>query len=853
MSNQHSFSNGSKDLSDYDVIRPVTRRFPNQASLWESTNLPLAVVLTPLPAAASAHGIAQQAPPSLSSIPKCQFCGAPHATKQTHFQPKNLLGNQPFFICFLCAKKSPNSASTTSSNNSNSPQQPHYLFSLPLRPSVFSIPALSCPPLWFVILDGSFNGGNRNYCHATSQWLGSLQIPAYVHVSLLIASSHSISMFQLASPVPHLIQYNFLDQKQLLSSCLAESLTEGARSHLATASRALLDYIPSDENDQGMNVQQTVECILDALQTFGRPASGGNSGKQHSDDSLLLPYAGAKLTFLLSQQPSFGARHNSNSERRAVFDTTFGARDNPQDDLTATNLQTHYHSAVGSATTRDIVYSMDELGRRCAYASAGVDVLCLAPHDQAVDFALPLLGGLSHKSGAPGPVVVNELDAERLRREVLARVPWNENLVFGAELRVRLPVGFVVDSAAVEATPEPGPQLATLYVDNGLMGPASSVDDSNYLWRMGTCDPHTSFTVDLALKHRAVPTEVYIEEIGSVALKPVIQICFAYTAIKKDEASGVYNTVREMRIHSCAVPLAKDTETLYASLDPEVLSVVLFHKLALASFQGGNAETVSMAEDWLESTLISTYRSAENYVQYESERLKRGITDDSLGFYPNERLLDRDGDLTAEEVLLAQGHDQLQRIALDVYHLLQCEAFCKLKEGFEPSLDLRYAAISQMMSMKPRTLSRCIAPRLQLWASGENEVEPILENLDLSKTAIHLACREYGSSGEYDLIFFLETPYQVVALDGRYILPGAKDSTRDKVLALSNELRQAIGNAAASFRTKPAIIIELGGKDAPADQTMSFLDEFLVEDAPSATGHNNYREWRNDIALNVQE
>lgn len=556
-----------------------------------------------------------------------------------------------------------------------------------------------------------------------------------------------------------------------------------------------------------------------------------------------------------------------------------------------------------------------DLGRQCADAAVGVDLLLLIVvdgGDESVvvpDFGLALIQPLADRSGAPGPLLFdlsNNDDAEdddvevegesqraRFQRELLSRTPWQEGRVFGAELRIRLSPGFAVDPATVTAVRgAAGPQLAPLYYESGLVGPASAVGESAQLWRMGTTDSHTAFTIDLtvvtAAKSRRVPDRYYVEGVGEVALKPVIQTCFAYTTIVKetDESKNggqvVYKTVRQMRIASRPVPLAHSVEALYASLDTEALAVVLFHKIALASFQDGLAEAAEMAQQWLQLLLVCVYRSAQEQLKVERQHEENGVQvskNDKAHryFYPGERLLNLEGELSAEDVLLAQGHERLRPVVLMVYLLLQCDPLRLSPRGlmYRPSFDLRSAALSQMTSMTPSTLTRCIAPRLQLWESGYAATEPILDVVELRSEAVQSAVLEYSSNsskkGAPGLILFLDTPDQIVVMDARYVntdfsstasssssnpsspTSSPKSGQKAKPLVIGEGLKQAIEDAANSYRTRPTIVYELDQSETSGERTFLRLVDCLIEDTPNvASGSENFADWKAMIAREVQ-
>jgi hypothetical protein len=787
----------------------------------------------------------------------------------------------------------------------------------------------------------------------------------------------------------------------------------------------------SNNNNVGMPLAELLTHVSEALLTFGQAAGqkpNENDGRELMMDTtsnrlglleqedLLLPYAGGKVTIFLANRPADLPHHAMPSYYNSYLASDDAARVLPLSSLyayggwggrTAASRGGGGAGAVGSGdylphtiapsqdattipfyndttTTPTTVDHLDEkdeqdiekladffaeLGRQCADAAVGVDILGMVSSltngidNQDKDLGLVALGGLCYKSGTAGPLLFDLHQAEARRNlvvEVASRSPcWIANnidntdgesqhqRVFGAELRLRLSRGFTVDDAAIEPPPpskaaakskkkkkkqvkqkqrfydgfDDGNDkeddeeedslsqsfLACLHGEMGLMGPACAVPDEDSLWRMGFCDPHTAFSIDLDMagstggnkKSAAstIPQDVMVDGWGRVPLKAVMQTCFAYTTIVKgNDDDNEYYTVRRMKISSCPVPLAHDAETIYNAVDPEAMAVILFHKLAVAFFQEGLQATRAIATDWLQSLLTCAYRSAETQAEIEFEMKESGIDKStpaattSTLFFPSERLLHQDGGtLSDEDVLLAQGHGRLKTFPLMIYLLLQCDAFRRHHElssttALSSNMDLRYAALYQMAHMTPDVLTRCIAPILQLWSAAaasatENKRsrqqdqddgdELILDMIDLRASAVHQSIKEYSNSPlSTSLILFLDTPYQMLLLNAKAILStkddnsknssggssrGRRPSTAPAPPLVGRALDTAVQQAASRYRTRPPMIraLDIRSNESATTRAVQHIWDACLEDV--ASEGETYAQWKSKMAKQVHD
>ncbi|CAB9516646.1 sec23 sec24 transport family protein [Seminavis robusta] len=605
-------------------------------------------------------------------------------------------------------------------------------------------------------------------------------------------------------------------------------------------------------------------------------------------------------------------RRHLHDEETGIRTSATGDDDDEEEDLdtdmTPSSLLDYYRAP------EHVEAYFTELGTQCAESALGVDIFVLVqPNDDGcedsaeLDVGLPFLRGLSDRSGAPGPLVFpvhqgyatpisNNPDIQRLKREVCARAPWgaydggevesddkpaggacHQPMAFGGELRLRLSPSFEVDKSPVDEVDE-GPQLAPLYSSGGIMGPASEEEDVGNLWRMGTCDPFTALSVDLDMKKKEAKDKLKVDGMGEINWKPVMQTCFAYTAIVKDpEQPGEYLAVRQMRIACVRTPLTDDVETLYSSMDPDVIGSVLYHKLTLTLLRDGLSMAQTIGEDWLKSLLVCAYQSAETEELLQREQAEKGLSkydsnndNTTLTFYANERLLDREGELSAEDVLLGQGHELIKTLPLIVYSLLHCDAIrpstasSKMNvttSSYLPTTDARCAAGAQMSSMTPPTMSKCIAPRLQLWSAGEGM---ILDMVDLKMEAVVQSVGEFGFEAKTgkprpDLVLFLDAPDCIVVCDASYVSSGPSPSSKkNKKTCIGPLLDNAIKAAVRSYRTPPTIIYDFDEPDSqqdPLEKRPGYrrLLASLVEDQPGNNGASNFKQWGENLAEQIHE
>jgi hypothetical protein len=524
-------------------------------------------------------------------------------------------------------------------------------------------------------------------------------------------------------------------------------------------------------------------------------------------------------------------------------------------DMTATNLK----NVTAPLDPTDL---LEVIGTKCALAALGVDIIVVVPEndddEEDVDedlarlairpwYGVPLLRVLSDTSGAPGPLMFGTNNIRGLQKQVLARTPWQPGMTFGTELRLRISPGFELEDSPLETIDDDPYQLPCFLASGGIMGPAVSVEPG--LWLMGTCDHHTSVTIDFQVD-KQVKDRFNVDGFGEVALKPVVQTCVAYTCVEED-ADGSFHTVRKMKVSSLPMALANDIEVFYDAMDPEALAAVLFHKVTLNAMQDGFRAAQETGETWLRSLLICLYQSAEvEQARIEELMDKQGrMVGMDTTFKGSERLLDQEGELEVEDVLMGKGHEKVAVMALMLYGLLQSDSLRPTIGTFRPSMDARCAAITQMSYMPPSALAKCIAPTLQLWSIQDDE--SIMESVDLNKKSIEHSLEEMK---EGDGVFVLNSPQQILVYRADRV-GLSKLITNGGTAQLGPKLTAAVEASANEYGTMPAIRYELGDpttKEAQ-DKAARRFDNFLLEDKATVSGMRDFTEWKVAMAVLIQE
>lgn len=879
----------------------------------------------------------------LCDLLRCLKCGAPHPTLDT----LHLMEKQERIFCYLCGdhcsvqlvdqKKirvndgmeaiddEDDSWPFTSSNKLKD-----VVVRLPLfnKKDCFTESPKTCPPVWWVVLDGTMPQSSP-YWKTVTTCLQSILIPEigneeenasapeYVHVGLILASHDTLSTWELQSPVPKVCHFplvaatgnNESNNYSTDNIAVDLSLTPVDDLHLPciqAALRAVGDNPSANENSsngdavKGMALGATLETILEFMEQAKHP---GDTMVEENDNAI-LKYAGGKITCLLGKppleiqgvplepQPSFGAGGIGGAIHDPLESKKFTNPDvEDPSELTPSNLSKYCDPLKPTEDVFDII------GTRCAHAAFGVDIVVVEPQtlettkEQSTKrsptmrrrrdagflrpfYGIPLLRVLSDTSGAPGPILVRNVDD--LTNQIWARTPWQPGMAFSTEIRVRTSPGWGVEGTPIEPINKTTHQLAMFLSSGGMAGPAVATNDNFYL--LGTCDAHTSVTLDMHVTHPRRKVNLEHKLLGmrrvvgaKVMLKPVIQTCIAYTSIEKDE-DGKPCVVRKMKISCCPMPMATEVESIYNALDPEALATALFQKLALNVYEEGLESTQQVGIDWLKALLVSVYQSALKKLENEGCK-KVGLPyddeeDDKFPFDACERILmsnskqvmtmtskkkkkagEKKKVLEVDDVLLGLGHDRIATLALVVFSLLQSDA---LRPSKNVSVDARCAAIAQMASMTPRDLVKCIAPSLSLWSSEKDA--PVAKSIDLSLLESIKAYKRVESQGDDDLVFVLDSPQQVLVYKA-----ALKQKERKFKLGLkpyepqTPKLDAMIDAMISSYRAEPFCTT---GDQSENSSYRRFLHS-MIEDLPTARhldgdGNSGFKDWKEDMAQSVQ-
>ncbi len=257
--------------------------------------------------------------------------------------------------------------------------------------------------------------------------------------------------------------------------------------------------------------------------------------------------------------------------------------------------------------------------------------------------------------------------------------------------------------------------------------------------------------------------------------------------------------------------------------------------------------TENFAMNWLLSTLLCCYNSAEN-LQKKIQSYGNSVSEETL--FASDRLLDFPGSTKSrKEILLAQGHEELQHLPLLTYALIQCDALRSSHGDFKPSLDARAAAAANMSNMTPDTLARCIAPRIEFWISGKSSQAPLIETVNMSLEEVRYAIvdqvgthDDLNPNEEYNgpvPIIFVDSPSGVLFYDCRDLCrlrPSKREDIPPSLIESKNE-------ALKSYRVSPPFFSLVGEENINSHEGIKVLEDAMVEDSFTSSKQEPYGKW----------
>jgi len=166
-----------------------------------------------------------------------------------------------------------------------------------------------------------------------------------------------------------------------------------------------------------------------------------------------------------------------------------------------------------------------------------------------------------------------------------------------------------------------------------------------------------------------------------------------------------------------------------------------------------------------------------------------------------------------------------------------------------------------MGCMTAESITRLIAPRLQLWLSENNEKVDgaVMDNISLSLDAVCYAVKEQAgslvdeagqdSTGMVQPLLFLDSPRNILAHSSCKEfagLPSSEENTHLPKVPIG--LRKDIQEAVRSYRVAPFLTIVAHDGNTSVPNGNAVLMDTMIEDIPSSDSILSYTDWCNDIA-----
>ena len=223
-------------------------------------------------------------------------------------------------------------------------------------------------------------------------------------------------------------------------------------------------------------------------------------------------------------------------------------------------------------------------------------------------------------------------------------------------------------------------------------------------------------------------------------------------------------------------------------------------------------------------------------------------------FFPSDRLLNIPGGrLPRKDILLAQGHNELQHLPLLIFSLIQCDALRPNSGDFNPSMDSRAAAAANLSSMSADALARSIAPRLEFWISGKDSNEAVFDSVNMNVNDVRYTIIDqigtYEDNGDekYDgvmPILLLDSPSNFLIYDCRdfcTLRATVQDDIPDALVECKEEAIQ-------SYRVPPPSYSLVGEGNISAQEAFNRFMDAMVEDSVTSAKHESYEVWSSILA-----
>ncbi|OAY63956.1 Protein transport protein SEC24 [Ananas comosus] len=296
---------------------------------------------------------------------------------------------------------------------------------------------------------------------------------------------------------------------------------------------------------------------------------------------------------------------------------------------------------------------------------------------------------------------------------------------------------------------------------------------------------------------------------------PVLQIAFQYTTMVPYEETGNagsnsdtrprYSLQRRLRIRTLQYSVASSVVDLYNSVDPEVVSSFLVHKVISASLVQGVREGRLLLHDWL-VILTAQYNDACKIVQFDGGNTTT---------------------VSRVDVAFSQC-PQLQPIPWLVFALLRNPLLHLHEEGVHPNYRIFLQCL--FSALEPSSLQRAIYPVLTSYASPD-------------KTSIPTTLTEPGSP-----IFFLDAftdliIYYSPAADASLPFPPPHDCL----------LRRTINRLKQERSITPKLTFIRGGHDDATAFENYLIEEQDVDGSRLPSLSSGFVSFLEEVAKNVVE